>query len=62
MAPVAGRHLLDLHPEARSYRLAPRAHASIPLDIMSEGDGLVGAQTFAAVDLNNNCQLEKDLA
>lgn len=61
VALAAARQLLTLHPEAGGFRLAPGAHAAIPLDIMSEADGLVGAETFAAVDLRNNNKLEKDL-
>jgi hypothetical protein len=57
----AARQLLELHPDIGGYRLAPGAHASIPLDIMSETEGLVGAETFAAVEPRNNCKLEKDL-
>ena len=35
---------------------------SEPLDIMSGVDGLVGAETFAAVDPHNNNKLARDLA
>jgi len=41
---------------------APGAYASEPLDIMSGVEGLVGAETFAAVDPHNNNKLAKDLA
>lgn len=58
---AAARKLLELHPDAGGFRLAPGAHASLPLDIMSEKDGLVGAETFAAVSPGNNRKLEKDL-
>jgi hypothetical protein len=61
VALAATRHLLDLHPDAGGYRLAPGATASLPLDIMSQADGLVGAETFAAVDPRNNTKLAKDL-
>ena len=61
VALAAARLLLRLHPEAGGYRLAPGAHASIPIDIMSEANGLVGAETFAAVDPRNNDKLQKDL-
>jgi hypothetical protein len=61
VALAAARELLLLHPEAGGYRLAPGAHASIPLDIMSEIEGLVGAETFAAVDPANNRKLALDL-
>lgn len=61
VALAATRLLLDLHPEAGGFRLAPGAHAAIALDIMSEIAGVVGAETFAAVDPKNNGKLEKDL-
>jgi hypothetical protein len=61
VALAAARHLLELHPEAGGYLLAPGAHAAIDLDIMSEVPGLVGAETFAAVDPKNNKKLETDL-
>jgi hypothetical protein len=61
VALAAARQLLALHPEAGGYRLAPGAHAAQPLDIMSEADGLVGAETFAAVDPHNNRKLALDL-
>lgn len=58
----AARYLLDRHPEANGFDLAPGAHMSMPLDIMSVEPGLVGAETFAAVDPRNNRKLAKDLA
>src|SRR5579883_440569 len=58
---AAARQLLALHRDAGGFRLAPGAHACLPLDIMSEKDGLVGAETFAAVSPRNNDKLEKDL-
>lgn len=61
VALAATRHLLELHPEADGYVLAPGAHAAIDLDIMSEVPGLVGAETFAVVDPRNNDKLEQDL-
>jgi hypothetical protein len=57
----AARQLLKLHPDVGGFRLAPGAHASLPLDIMSEKDGLVGAETFAAVSPYNNDKIKKDL-
>lgn len=51
---AAARQLLILHPEAGGFRLAPGAHAAQPLDVMSLADGLVGAETFAAVHPDNN--------
>jgi hypothetical protein len=61
VALAAARRLLEMHPEAGGYVLAPGAHAAIDLDIMSEAPGLVGAETFAAVDPKNNNKLEMDL-
>jgi hypothetical protein len=62
VALAATRQLLVLHPDAGGYKLAPGAYASEPLDIMSEAEGLVGAETFAAVDPSNNRKLALDLA
>jgi lysozyme family protein len=51
------------HKDSLSWpELAPGAYASEPLDIMSGVDGLVGAETFAAVDPHNNNKLARDLA
>jgi hypothetical protein len=51
------------HKDSLSWpELAPGAYASEPLDIMSEVDGLVGAETFATVDPHNNNKLARDLA
>jgi len=61
VALAATRQLLGLHPDAGGYRLAPGAHASEELDIMSEAEGLVGAETFAAVHPKNNQKLRLDL-
>jgi hypothetical protein len=61
VALAAARQLLTLHPDVGGFCLAPGAHASIPLDIMSEDKGKVGAETFAAVKLNNNDKLKTDL-
>jgi hypothetical protein len=58
---AAVRQLLKLHPDAGGFRLAPGAHACLALDIMSEVEGLVGAETFAAVTPGNNGKLEGDL-
>ena len=43
--------LLELHPDAGDFKIAPEAHTALPLDIVSEAAGLVGAETFSAVDL-----------
>lgn len=61
MALRAARHLLEMHPDAGGFVLAPGAHAAIELDIMSHAPGLVGAETFAAVDPRNNAKLRDDL-
>ncbi len=58
---AATRELLRLHPEAQGFAIAPGAHASQDLDIMSVEPGLVGAETFAAVLPSNNAKLAKDL-
>lgn len=58
----ATRVLLDLHPNAEGFHVAPGAHMAIPLDIMSVRDGLVGAETFAAVDPRNNRKIYRDVA
>lgn len=55
------RVLFGLHPDAGGFTIAPGAHAAQPLDVMSQVDGLVGAETFAAVDPKNNRKLVKDL-
>lgn len=57
----AAKQLLELHPEADGFYLAPGAHASQALDIMSHREGLVGAETFAAVDPRNNKKLAFDI-
>jgi hypothetical protein len=53
--------LLDRHPDAGGFRLAPGATAALPLDIMSVKPDLVGAETFAAVHPGNNQKLAGDL-
>lgn len=57
----AAKKLLELHPEAGGFRLAPGAHASLELDIMSVAPGLIGAETFAAVHPRNNGKIQADL-
>ncbi len=57
----ATRLLFDLHPEEPGYVIAPGAHMSHLLDIMSINEGQVGAETFAAVNPRNNNKLKKDL-
>lgn len=61
VAAAATKQLLNLHPEVGGFHLAPGAHASLELDIMSAEPGLVGAETFAAVDPRNNRKLYLDL-
>lgn len=61
VAIAAAKFLLERHPQAGGYRLAPGAHASQDLDVMSEIPGLVGAETFAAVSPSNNRKMAKDL-
>ena len=58
---AASRILLERHPDCGGFKLAPGANASLALDIMSV-DGLVGAETFAAVNPNNNAKLAADVA
>ena len=58
----AARFLLERHPEAGGFDLAPGAHMAMELDVMSVKPGLVGAETFAAVDPRNNRKLAKDIA
>ena len=57
----AARKLLELHPEAGGFHVAPGAHMSIPLDIMSIEQGLIGAETFAVTKPTSNNKLKKDL-
>lgn len=57
----AARKLLELHPEAGGFHVAPGAHMSIPLDIMSIEAGVVGAETFAVTKPTSNDKLNKDL-
>jgi hypothetical protein len=58
---AAARQLLLLHPDVGGFKLAPGAHASQPLDVMSVAEGVVGAETFAAVHPRNNRKLANDL-
>lgn len=62
VAIAATKRLLLLHPDVGGFHLAPGAHASLPLDIMSVAPGQVGAETFAAVTPRNNGKLMADLA
>ncbi len=61
VAALSAKQLLVLHPTVGGLHLAPGAHASLELDIMSDAPGIVGAETFAAVDPRNNRKLLKDL-
>jgi len=58
---AAAKQLLVLHPAVGGFKLAPGAHASLELDIMSVDAGQVGAETFAAVTPRNNGKLKADL-
>lgn len=62
VAASAAKQLLALHPDAGGFYLAPGAHASLELDIMSAEPEVVGAETFAAVDPRNNRKLHMDLS
>jgi len=62
VALAAARQLLELHPDVGGFNVAPGAHMSLPLDIQSVAEGLVGAETFAAVNPRNNGKLAADLA
>ena len=62
VAVKAAEILMDWHPDAKGFRLAPGAHAPKgTLDVESLEPGLVGAETFAAVRPENNQKLAKDL-
>jgi hypothetical protein len=61
VAPSAAKQLLELPPDVGGFHLAPGAHASLELDIMSATPGAVGAETFAAVDPRNYRKLFLDL-
>lgn len=62
VAILAAKQLLEWHPEANGFRLAPGAHAPRgTLDIESLSPGIVGAETFAAVTPDNNRKLKNDL-
>jgi hypothetical protein len=58
---AATRRLLAWHPDVGGFRLAPGAAAIQDLDVMSDTEGAVGAETFAAVDPRNNQKLVTDL-
>lgn len=58
----AAEWLLDRHPEAGGFRLAPGAVMALPFDIMSVKPGVVDAETFAATHPDSNRKLIKDLA
>jgi hypothetical protein len=56
----AARILLNRH-KAKEFELAPGAHAALTFDIESTCKKIC-AETFAAVRLQNNSKLEKDLS
>lgn len=58
---AAASQLFNLHPDLAGLKIAPGAHMALPLDIMSIEEGLIGAETFAAVDYRNNRKLTRDL-
>lgn len=62
VAIAAAKQLLLLHPAVGGFHLAPGAHASLDLDVMSVEPYEVGAETFAAVSPSNNGKLAADLA
>jgi hypothetical protein len=62
VALAATLKLLELHPDANGFYVAPGAYMARPLDIMSRRERFVGAETFAAVDPRNNRKLARDLA
>jgi len=53
----AVRVLFELHSGIGSFTIAPGAPGAQSLDSMSEVEGLVGAEIFAAVDPRNNRKL-----
>jgi hypothetical protein len=57
----AAKGLLEANPDAGGFSLAPGAHASQRLDIMSVEPDLVGAEAFAATHPQSNRKLDKDL-
>lgn len=61
VAAMATKQLLEMHPSVGGFWLAPGAHMSRELDIMSVAPGVVGAETFAAVHPSNNEKLAGDL-
>lgn len=62
VAIAAARQLLQFHPDAKGFYLAPGAHAARPLDIMSVVENMVGAETCAVAHPRNNGKIEKDVA
>lgn len=57
----AAKWLLEAHPDAGGFSLAPGAYAAQRLDIMSVEPDLVGAEAFAATSPRSNNKLDKDL-
>lgn len=57
----AARFLLDRHPHAGGFKLAPGAHAALECDVMSIKLGVVAAETFAAVLRTNNRKMVNDI-
>jgi len=61
VALYATKFLLERHPDADGFHLAPGAIACQELDIMSIKKGLVGAETFAATSPDSNSKIKKDI-
>lgn len=57
----AAAWLLNQHPEAHAFKLAPGAKAELPYDIVSVEPDFVCAETFAVVHTTNNRKLTADL-
>lgn len=62
VAIAATKQLLQFHPDAKGFYLAPGAHAARALDIMSVAENMVGAETCAVVHPRNNGKIEGDVA
>jgi hypothetical protein len=62
VAIAAAKQLLQFHPDAKGFHLAPGAHAARALDIMSVAENMVGAETCAVVHPRNNGKIEGDVA
>lgn len=54
----AAKWLLEAHPDAGGFSLAPGAHATQRLDIMSVEPDLAGAEAFATTSPRSNNKLD----